>query len=207
MVKHSFLSFAFLIVVSTVLIGQNDTTKLKQPELDSGTITNQFDYILTKSRASGEFQLIRKTSLLKVRDHVLDSLKTIRENLTLANQSTPKFELKISALEKEIDELKLKKENQSVSENINENINNSNFSNSSLNKTSYNLIFYCIIFVLLLLLVITAIRFKNYRSKTNKTSTNIVEIESEFDSYRKNAMKKEQELMRKLQDEINKTSN
>lgn len=203
MIKHYLIAIACFITIE--VFGQNDSVNVKQPELDAGTIENQFDYILTQSTKYKEFQLIRKTSLLKVKNHVLDSLKTIRKEFVSANQSTPKFELKISALEKEVAELK--KENQSVSESINENINSISLFGVSLNKSYYNLIVCGIIIVLLLLLIINVIRFKSYQLKTNKTAEEIAKIESEFESYRKNSLKKEQEIMRKLQDELNKNSN
>ena len=203
MIKHYLIAIA--CIISIEVFGQKDSVNTKQPELDSGTIENQFDYILTKSSAFKEFQLIRKTSLLKVKSHVLDSLKTIRKELISTSQSASKYELKISALEKEVAELK--KENQSVSENINENINTISLFGVSINKSYYNIIFCSIILLLLLFLIIIVIRFKSYQLKTNKTAEDIAKIESEFESYRKNSLKKEQEIMRKLQDEINKHSN
>ena len=192
------------MLTSIAIIGQNEYSNIKQPELDSGTIVNQFDYILTKSSAFKEFQLIRKASLLKVRDHVLDSLKTIRKELASSSQSTPKLKSKINDLEKEVAELK--KENLRVSESINDNINTINLFGIPINKSYYNLIVCSIIVLLLLLLIIIIIRFKNFQAKTNKTSKEIAQLESEFESYRKNSLKKEQEIMRKLQDELNKNS-
>jgi len=189
---------------SIEIFGQNDSVNIKQPELDSGTIENQFDYILTKSSSFKEFRLIRKTSLLKVRDHVIDSLKIIRKELVSTSQSTPEFKLKINALEKEVAELK--KGNQNTTDSINENINTISLFGININKSYYNIIFCSIIIVLLLLLIIIISRFKRYQSKTSKINEDIVQLESEFESYRKNSLKKEQEIMRKLQDEINKNS-
>ena len=49
MIKHYLIAIAFLMFTSIEIFGQNDSVNIKQPELDSGTIENQFDYILTKS--------------------------------------------------------------------------------------------------------------------------------------------------------------
>ncbi|PJB13948.1 MAG: hypothetical protein CO118_11210 [Flavobacteriales bacterium CG_4_9_14_3_um_filter_32_8] len=204
MIKHYLIAIAFLMFTSIEIFGQNDSVNIKQPELDSGTIENQFDYILTKSSSFKEFRLIRKTSLLKVRDHVIDSLKIIRKELVSTSQSTPEFKLKINALEKEVAELK--KGNQNTTDSINENINTISLFGININKSYYNIIFCSIIIVLLLLLIIIISRFKRYQSKTSKINEDIVQLESEFESYRKNSLKKEQEIMRKLQDEINKNS-
>ena len=120
------------------------------------------------------------------------------------SQSTPEFKLKINALEKEVAELK--KGNQNTTDSINENINTISLFGININKSYYNIIFCSIIIVLLLLLIIIISRFKRYQSKTSKINEDIVQLESEFESYRKNSLKKEQEIMRKLQDEINKNS-
>ena len=86
------ITFCFLTLFSSSLIGQNKKKNIVQPELDSGTIEQQFDYIITKSSTFKDFQLIRKTSILKVKDHTLDSLKILKNDLIQANKSITKNE-------------------------------------------------------------------------------------------------------------------
>jgi membrane protein insertase Oxa1/YidC/SpoIIIJ len=198
MKKHFLIPIIFLILVSTTINGQNSNNA--QPELESGTIENQFDYILKQSTKWKEFQLIRKTSLLKVKDHVLDSLKTIRKDIVSTSNTTSRLKLKINILEKEVANLK----NQIST--ISEGKDSINFFGALVSKTSYNLIVWSIIILLSLTLIIILLKFKSKQSTTSRMKNELTKIENEYESYRKKSLKKEQEIMRKLQDEINKNS-
>ena len=135
---HLFIVLSFL--VSTSLVGQ--TKKIAQPELESGTIEEQFDYIITKSSKFKEFQLIRKTSILKVKAHALDSIKKNREDFIKANKSVEQIEGTISKLETEVLDLKNEIESISVA------IDSISFFGTPLSKSAYNTLVWSIIGVL-----------------------------------------------------------
>ncbi len=198
MKKHFFITISCLLFITTV-IGQNNAN-VKQPELNSGSIENQFDYILTQSTRWKEFQLIRKTSLLKVKQHTLDSLRTTQSKLVAASQTTSQYESRINKLQKEVetlsDELKtIAEDKDSIS-----------LFGINLRKTSYNLILWSIIVLLILCLIIVIVRFKNSNIITKRSKDELFKTEHEFETFRKKSLKKEQEIMRKLQDEINKNN-
>jgi membrane protein insertase Oxa1/YidC/SpoIIIJ len=197
MIKYILTSILLLTLISSS-VGQNNNSN--QLELDSGNIESQFDYILTKSTRWKEFQLIRKTSLLKVKDNVLDSLGTIRKNLISTNQSSSQLELKINSLNKEVVELK----NEILI--ISENIDGISFFGVLINKSTYNVIVWSFIIVLLLAVTVILLKFKNNQLITNRTKNELTKIENEHEEFRKKSLKKEQEIMRKLQDEINKNA-
>ncbi len=188
--------FVFFVVISTSSIAQKNN--IAQPELDSGTIEQQFDYIITKSSKFKEFQLIRKTSILKVKAHALDSIKTARKELNAINKSTTQFQTTINKLETDVQTLK------NEIETISEEIDSISFFGKLLNKATYNTIMWTTIVVLLLCLIFFIARFKKNNLVTNQAKNNLDKVEDEFESFRKKSMKKEQEMMRKLQDEINK---
>ena len=198
MKKQYLTAIAFLMLISSTIVGQKINNN--QPELDSGTIESQFDYILSKSTRWKEFQLIRKTSLLKVKEHSIDSLKTIHNKFVSAKQLSSQLESKINGLKKEVDELK--NEIQTISE-IKDNI---GFFGIRLSKSKYTLIVWSFISILIFLLVVILIKFKSNQLTTKTTKNELSKIENEFESYRKKSLRKEQEIMRKLQDEINKNS-
>jgi septal ring factor EnvC (AmiA/AmiB activator) len=198
MKKYILIHIVFLSLVSSSIIGQNNYNK--QLELDSGTINNQFEYILTKSTRWKEFQLIRKTSLLKLKNHVLDSINTINKNLVSSNQSTSQLNSKITVLEEEI--ATLKNEVSTMSEDKD----SINLFGVLISKTKYNLLVWSIIIVLVLVLIFLLLKFKNNQIVNNRTKNELDKIESEHEAFRKKSLKKEQEIMRKLQDEINKNS-
>lgn len=196
--KTILITITFLIFTATSSIGQNNN--VAQPELESGTIEEQFDYIITKSTKFKEFQLIRKTSILKVKAHALDSLKTARKNLAAANTSSNEYQTTIRSLETEVKTLKEDIETISV------NVDSISFLGSSLSKSAYNSIVWTLIVCLSLFLVIIIARLKSNVSITKTSKSDLEKIEIELDKFKKNALKKEQEIMRKLQDEINKNN-
>ena len=167
-------------------------TNITQPELDSGTIEQQFEYIITKSTGFKEFQLIRRTSILKVKAHTLDSIKTIRKELIAANKSVSTIEGSIPQLETEITELK------SQIEIISKEVDGISMFGAMISKSSYMAIVWSIISILLLALVFILAQFKSSNISNKRSKNDLDKMEKEFDDFRKKALKKEQETMRKI---------
>lgn len=198
MKKLFLIPITFFLLSSSFSNAQNK--KVVQPELDSGTIEEQFDYIITKSSSYKEFQLIRKTSILKVKDHALDSIKIARKEIQTAQKRANTAEAKMKSLESTISTLT------NEVEAADEEIDTISFFGIPLSKTSYNTIMWSIIIVLLILLALFIFQFKKSSMVTNQSKNELEKIENEYETFRKNALKKEQETMRKLQDEINKNN-
>ena len=198
MKKIFLVIFTVVNLVSSSVIGQNNN--IAQPELDTGTIEQQFDYIITKSSKFKDFQLIRKASILKVKAHALDSLKAIKQDLITANKSISRIEGNIGNLESEVQTLK------NEIETISSAVDSISFFGTPLSKSAYNSIVWIIIAILLLALIVFVAQFKKSNIITKRTKNELGKIEIEFEAFRKKAMKKEQEVMRKLQDEINKNT-
>ena len=196
MKKITYLVLTASLLTSTTLIGQNNS--VAQPELDSGTIEQQFDYIITKSTSYKEFQLIRKSSILKVKAHALDSLKKIQKDLVAVTSSTSKTKANISQLETEVTTLK------NEIETISKDVDSISFLGANLSKASYNSFVWLIIGLLLLGLLIFVGLYKKCNISTVRAQNDLEKINNEFETFRKKALTKEQETMRKLQDELNK---
>ena len=187
-----------MVFVASVSIAQKNTPS--QPELESGTIESQFDYIITKSTSFKDFQLIRKPSILKVKNNALDSLKSIKKELLSSNSQIKELNQEITTLKNET--IGLKGEIATVSEDKD----SINFLGKNMDKTAYVSMMWIIVAVLLIALVFFILRFKSSFSTIKQTKFELNKIENEYEEHRKKALKKEQEIMRKLQDEINKNS-
>ena len=196
MKKITYLVLTASLLTSTTLISQNNS--VAQPELDSGTIEQQFDYIITKSTSYKEFQLIRKSSILKIKAHTLDSLKKIQKDLVTVTSSTSETKANISQLETEVTTLK------NEIETISKDVDSISFLGASLSKASYNSVVWLIIGLLLLGLLIFVGLYKKCNISTVTAKNDLEKINNEFETFRKKALTKEQETMRKLQDELNK---
>jgi len=191
------LYFAFMLTISANTFAQKNAS---QPELESGTIESQFDYIIEKSKSYKDFQLIRKASILKVKAHTLDSIKTTRIDLIKANKALNKNNSTIHELEKELEDL-----NNQVTV-IAKDVDSISFMGIDQSKSSYNMLVWSLIISLLLGLIVFISLFKKSNIDSTKTLSNLKKLETEFEAFRKKSMLKEQEVMRKLQDELNKNA-
>ena len=73
-----------------------------------------------------------------------------------------------------------------------------------LTKATYNTIMWSSIGLLLVLLIITVFRFRQSNAVTRESKLKLSEVEEEYEDYRQRTLEREQQLRRKLQDEINK---
>ncbi len=191
-------SLIFSILLSVTMLAQSNVPA--QPELESGSIESQFDYIIEKSSSFKEFQLIRRTSILKVKSNALDSLKALKNKSVGIVTENKELAQKINTLNSEI--TNLKEEITSLQEDTN----SINLFGKNIEKSLYNTFLWSVIIVLLILLVFFVYRFKSSSSVTKRTKKELSTIEKEYEEHRKKSLKKEQEIMRKLQDEINKNN-
>ncbi len=197
MKKVTYLVLSISLLTATTVFGQNKTP---QPELDSGTIEQQFDYIINKSTKFKDFQLIRKTSILKVKSHTLDSVKLIQKELVDANSSAINAKNSVSQLQEEVKTLN------SQIESISKDVDSISFVGMPLSKSAYNSFVWIIIAALLAGLLTFIFLFKKGHSTTGEAKNDLEKVNKEYEDFRKKALIKEQETMRKLQDEINKHS-
>lgn len=171
--------------------------------LNSGTINNQFDYVIKKSNGwknqKGQaFRVIRNFWLTDLKSHVLDSLKAVHNNL----ENT---QLTVNKQAKEIEDLKSNLTGiQTNLDQTNSEKNSISLFGSQMSKMSYKTLMWSIIGSLFVLLLFFIFKFKNSNLVTKKAKYALSEIEEEFEEHRKTALEREQKVRRQLQDEINK---
>lgn len=171
--------------------------------LQSGTINSQFEYIFVKSgdfrgTKGQKYEAVKFNSLLKLKNNVLDSLKTIKTNLK-NSEST------VSNQTKEIESLKSELSNTNSKLAVtNEEKDNMSLFGLQMSKISYNILMWVIIAILFALLLLFIVRFKSSNSSTREAKNKLVEVEAEFENHRRIALEREQKVRRQLQDEINK---
>jgi tetrahydromethanopterin S-methyltransferase subunit B len=171
--------------------------------LNSGTIDSQFEYIFRKSGnfkgTNGQkYEAVKFSSLLTLKAHVLDSLKTTYAKL----ENSEKI---VENQAKEIEDLKARLGNtQTTLDQTNSEKNNMALLGMQTSKTNYNVIMWSIIAALLGLLLFFIYKFKGSNSSTREAKLKLEEVEIEFEEHRRTALEREQKVRRQLQDEINK---
>ncbi len=196
------MKFNKLAIVLLFLLSISLSFAQVQPEeklsLNKSTINNQFEYVITKSNRYQEYKVVKKTWLYALKAHTLDSLKAVKKQLS-------DTKILVDNQDKEIQVLKTNLTD------TNSTLNQTNLEKDSMSlfgmlmsKTSYNVLMWSIIAGLLAFLLLFIYKFKNSNAVTKDAQFSLAETEEEFDEHRKRALEREQKVMRRLQDEINK---
>jgi septal ring factor EnvC (AmiA/AmiB activator) len=203
--KMNYIKSLTLIVIFSIctLTSFAQTNQEETLSIDSGSINNQFEYLLKKSGnfkgTNGDlYEAVRLNMLLTLRSHVIDSLKTVHKDLTeiqavVKTQANEIDNLKTTLSNTESDLNKTKSEKNSMS-----------LFGLQMSKTGYNMLMWTIIAGLLGFLLFFIYKFKNSNVITKEAKQALSEIEQEFEEHRKTALEREQKVRRQLQDEINK---
>ncbi|RZN81427.1 MAG: tRNA (guanine-N1)-methyltransferase [Winogradskyella sp.] len=180
-----------------------ETKQNEELSLDSGTIDSQFEYIFRKSGnfkgTNGQkYEAVKYSSLLILKAHVLDSLKTTHAKLDNSEKT-------VNNQAKEIESLKSQLGNtQTELTNTNAEKDSMSLFGMQMSKTGYNILMWAIIAGLLALTLLFVFRFNSSNSSTKAAKRKLEEVEVEFEEHRRVALEREQKVRRQLQDEINK---
>lgn len=193
MIKKIIFLVSFFGLTSFMFAQENTSTTLDQ----------QFENLIRKSNSYQEFKVVKKVKLNLLRKNSNDSLVALKRNIIVSNTTIEEQKNTINSLK---EQLTISQSDLSVSKEKESGIEILGFLTK---KTTYNLIMWSIIGVLLAFLLFTFYRFKNSNSITKSSKLKLLETEEELESHKKKALEQQQQLRRKLQDEINKnrTSN
>lgn len=191
------IAFAFLFTL-TSFSQTNAAQEEEKLSLNSGSIDNQFEFVIRRSNSWQDYKTVKKTWLYTLKAHTLDSLKAVHKDLA-DTQVVVKNQVK------EIADLKLNLSNtQTDLDKTNTEKNNMALFGLQMSKSSYNVLMWSIIGGLLALLLFFIYKFNNSNSITRAAKKSLAETEEEFEEHRKTALEREQKVRRQLQDEINK---
>ncbi|MBR9915624.1 MAG: tRNA (guanine-N1)-methyltransferase [Algicola sp.] len=197
--KTLLLTTLTLFSFSTTFSQSNDDDE--KLSLNSGTIDNQFEYVIRRSNSWQEYKTVKKTWLYALKAHTIDSLNAVHKSL----DDTQAI---VASQAKEIEDLKQNLANTKT------NLDNTIAEKDSMTlfgmpmtKPNYSLILWSIVGVLSALLLFFIYKYKNSNAVTKQARKTLVETEEEFEEHRRVALEREQKVRRQLQDEINKQKN
>ncbi len=192
-----FQKIMYIIIIACTITLSAQETELKQT-IDSGTIENQFDYLIKKSNRYQEYKVVKRAWLDRLKKAVDDSLNVVKNNLTNTQNTLSQKEVEIKNLTTSLESSK------STITNLNNEKDSINFFGILISKPMYNTTLWSIIGVLLAALIFFVFKFNNSNSITRETNGKFLELEREYEAHRQRSLEREQEIRRKLQDEINK---
>jgi hypothetical protein len=194
-----FTLLVIIVLVNFSLPGNaNAQETVEQPSLDNGTIENQFQYVLDKSSRYEEYKVIKLAWMNKLKSHVADSLNELQNKLDHSHQLTAMRDQRIDSLKTSLAQTKADL-NDAVEER-----NSLSFLGLKVEKTSYNGIMWTLVVFLAAGLIIFLLLFKRSNFVTVRTSKDLQETREEFEEFRKKALRREEEIVRKYHNELNK---
>jgi len=185
MIKN--ISLLVLIVISSlsVVAQEND-------------LENQFDSIIKKSNSYQEYKVIKKVDINTLKKNVIDTVDLLEQQIETSSAEIKNQKDTISNLS---NELETTKNDLIISKEKEEGI---ELFGLVTNKSTYNALAFSLIGILLITIAILFFKFKNSHTVTKSTKVKLLETEEELETYRQKTLEREQQLRRKLQDEINK---
>ena len=192
-IQKLFFTIAFICALSV-----NAQENEPKQTLDSGTIENQFDYLITKSNRYQEYKVVKRAWLDRLKKAVDDSLNIVKKEL---------IDTKITLSEKETEIVTLTNSLNTTQETVS-NLNNEkdsiSFFGMLISKPMYNTTLWSIITILLVALLFFVFKFNNSNAITREAKDKFSDLEIEYENHRQRSLEREQQIRRKLQDEINK---
>ena len=180
----------FLLLSCLLLAQENPTTP--------NSIESQFVDVIDKSNSYQEFKVIKKVKLARLRKNILDSVSKFESEIVTLNTE---IENQAAAIGTLTSNLAKTNENLRVSQGKEDGI---ELLGIQTKKTTYNMLMWSVIGLLTIGLIFFIYKFKNSNSVTREAKLKLVETEEEFDEHRQKKLEEQQQLRRKLQDEINK---
>ncbi len=165
---------------------------------DSLSLEKQVDFIIEKSNNYKQFKVVNKVWLTKLLANTKKEVKQRDQNVVTLNDKIKTQAKSITDLESKLSTTNLDLEKSESA------IDNMVLFGISMKKGVYNTVLWSIILGLIALTAFFAVQFKVSNKVTKESKKRLEEMETEFDEHRKRALEREQKVMRKLQDEINK---
>ncbi len=187
-----------LILLTLLISAQLLAQKAKYVPKDI-SINEQFNFLLKNSNNYKQFKVINQSWVATVKKNTSDSISSLKKSLSDANA-------KITTLQQTIDKVNTQLINvQANLDSVNSEKENISFLGTPTSKQNYKTIMWTIVGLLLSILGFIIFKFKSNQSTTKETLLKLNDLEAEFEDHRRRALEREQKVMRKLQDEINKS--
>jgi uncharacterized integral membrane protein len=197
------LATTLIACFAVTINAQSNSDSTTELSLNSGTLDNQFEYIIQKSNRYRDergrvYKVIRREWLYTLKAHTLDSLQAVHQQLDQTKNT-------VSTQQTEIEDLKTNlSSTQATLADTNKEKDSMALFGMQMSKGGYNTLMWSMIAGLLALLLLFIYKFKNSNSITKDARKSLEETELEFEEHRRSALEREQKVRRQLQDELNK---
>lgn len=167
----------------------------------SNTLESQFSDAIDKSNNYQDYKVVKKYKLNQLRKNVIDSISALDTKIDGLYEEIEGHKTEISGLKSKLTETET-----ALSESMAKEDGISLFG-LLLKKSTYNTILWSVIGLLLLALLVFVSKYRSSNRVTRESMKKLAETETEFEGFRQRSLEREQQIRRKLQDELNKNKN
>ncbi|WP_296705510.1 hypothetical protein [Algoriphagus sp.] len=186
-------SLLFLLIGSGSLVMAQD-----EGSLNSGTIDSQFDYVYSVSNSyqekNQEYKIVKKTNLDKLKSNMLDSMRTMRQEVLGLKTQISSQKDSIGRMNTVLIQAEAQKEEAIA------NKENFTFLGVGIHKTFYSSMMWLLVAILGIALAFFSMQYMGSFKKIKKAENDLADVQEEFDSHRKNTLDRERKLKRELID-------
>lgn len=197
--KNSIFKLVFAVTVSLLncvaATAQNIEAVPEKP-ITKKALENQMSQILVNSANYNDVKLVKKVALEELHSDVMTLLSRNENDLSDARTIIENKNSEIKKLKSDVAAANAKVV---ASDTSNETF---LFFGMQLDKNLYHAIMWSLVLTLLITVIFSAIRFKKANEITKNSKAILAEVEDELETFKRNAIEREQKLRRQLQDEI-----
>lgn len=186
-----------LILFSIIFFFVN-TTQAQEWQESENTLEAQFNDVVEKSNSYQEYKVISKVKIATLQKNIFDSIAGLKKEIAATETEFGSHQRKIDSLSQNLSttksELLLSKEKEDGIVVF----------GMLTSKANYNMFMWTLILILFAAGGFLLYKYLNSHKVTKATELKMAEMEIELEESRQNSIEREQQLRRKLQDEINK---
>lgn len=194
--KSLFVLFTLSLLFSALIAqGQNTGAALS---LDKSPVEDQFKYVYKKSNDFEEFKMIKRWHFSRLKSHVLDTINNLKLDLISSNLVIDSRDITIDSLitanstvHSKLDAAILEKESLS-------------WLGMDMKKGAYNSLVWTIIAILAAGITTVFMLYNRSNIITIANRKDLAEVRMEFEAFRKRALEREEGIVRKFHNELNK---
>lgn len=195
--SKSLLAVVILTVLFNCSVLQSQSS---QPalSLDKSPVEGQFQYVYKRSNDFEEFKMVKRWHFARLKSHVLDTLNNLKQDLI---SSSIVIDNKNTAIDSLI----------TANEAVQAKLNTAIAEKESLSvfgvmtsKAAYNSILWSVIAILAGGFVLGFLLFKRSNTLTFSTKNDLADMKMQFEAFRKRALEREEGIVRKYHNELNK---
>lgn len=197
--KNCIFKLCFVAIVSllTSVVQAQNIEAVPERTISKKAIESQMSQMVVNSKDYKDVKLVKTTSLEELHSDVVTLLSRNENDLFNSKTIIENKNSEIKKLKAKVEEAKLE-----ASAAVTQNDAFLLFG-MELSKTTYHAIMWTLVLTLLIAVCFLTVRFKRANEITQNSKTILTEVEDEFETFKRNAIEREQKLRRQLQDELN----